>query len=242
MNKKINITNRLLWQLAKISRLSFWYLASHCDIHLISVIYIFIAVSISMAILGIAAYLTSWPMIFPSLGPTIFLMFYAPSSPLSAPRNAIFGHVGAVLIGLLCYWITLKLNATGIVEGVLDNSSLPIILESSVALGLTGVFMTITGFIHPPAASSALIASLGLMPNWHNVLVMITALGLVSAQAWLMHRVNGVKFPTWNPFEETKGLNIKTKLGDLYYKKNANSHTVEELAKMLASRQKIRDD
>ena len=238
----MNITNRLIWQLAKISRLSFWYLATHHDIHLLSIIYIFSAISISMAILGTAAYLTSWPMIFPSLGPTIFLMFYAPSSHLSAPRNAILGHISAALIGLFCYWITQRLNAAGVIGGVLDKSSLPIIFESSIALGLTGVFMTITGFIHPPAASSALIASLGLIPNWQNIFVLVVALGLVSCQSWFMHRLNGIKFPIWSPFEETKGLNIRTKLGDLNYKKSTKTHTVEELADLLASRQKIKKD
>ena len=236
-----NILNRLLWQLAKIGRFRFWYLASHKDFHIISAIYVFTAVSISMAILGIAAYITSWPMIFPSLGPTIFLMFYAPSSPLAAPRNAVFGHIGACLIGMAGHWTIVTMAQDGLVTGPIEPHSLAVILESSIFVGITSVYMTITGFIHPPAASSSLIAALGLMPDWHNIPVLIAALGLISIQAWIMHKINGVRFPIWSPFKEVKGLKVETKLGDLTYQHEDRKNKIERLAKALATRQKIKD-
>ncbi len=238
--QKENITNKLLWQLAKLARLRFWYLASHKDFHIISALYVFFAVSISMSILGIAAYFTSWPMIFPSLGPTIFLMFYAPSSPLAAPRNAIFGHIGACLIGMAGYSILTSLVQNGIIHGTLGPSSLWIILESAISVGVTSVFMTITGFVHPPAASSSLVAALGLMPDWHNVPVLIFALSLISLQAWIMHKLNGVKFPLWSPFKETKGLRVETKLGHLNYTTGDREGKMQALAKALATRQKLK--
>ncbi len=236
-----NITDWLIWQLAKITRLRLWYLATHIDFNILSACYIFICLTLNMAILGAAAYLTSWDMIFPSLGPTIFLMFYAPSSPMSAPRNAILGHAIACIIGYGGFSILTTL-CHPTTTGHINN--LYIIVESSIVLGLTGVFMTITGIIHPPAASSALIASLGLMENWQNILVLLFSMGVISIQAWLMHRLNGVKFPKWSPFEEAKGIRLKTKLGDVNARKRGvkgTKHSVEELAKILASRQKIND-
>ena len=240
MSKIENIINRLLWQFSKLARLRFWYLASRMDFHLASALYIFLAVSISMSILGVAAYLTSWPMIFPSLGPTVFLMFHNPSSPFAAPRNAVFGHIGACLIGLAGYWLLTTGQEHGYIQGTASLSDLPVLIESSIAVGITSVFMTLTGFNHPPAASSALIAALGLMPDWRNIAVLIVAVGLISIQAWIMHKINGVKFPLWAPFRELKGLNVETKLGDLSYRHNKKQDQIERLANALATRQKLK--
>jgi CBS domain-containing membrane protein len=41
--------------------------------------------------------LTKQPFVFPSLGPTAFLLFYTPTLPTASPRNTLCGHfIGAV--------------------------------------------------------------------------------------------------------------------------------------------------
>ncbi len=232
-----NSLDRLLWQIAKLSRLRFWYLAAHFDTKLVSSLFIFSACSVSMLILGTAAYTTSWPMIFPSLGPTIFLMFYAPASPMASPRNAVLGHLMGALVGLGMHLIYLYAVREGIISGGEIGVSPWSIFASAVALGLTGMVMTWTGLLHPPAASTTLIASLGLMRDWHNIPVLMVALVLISMQAWIMHRFHGIKFPLWAPTRTERGPRIETKLGDLA-KPTGKDGGVEELARRIATSRK----
>ncbi len=231
-----NIADRLLWQLAKLSRLRFWYLAAHGDTRLVSSLFVLLACAVSMVILGTAAYLTSWAMIFPSLGPTIFLMFYAPASPMAAPRNAVLGHLSAALIGVAAFWAYRWLVARGVVAGAVPGSVTPgSIGASALALGLTAMFMTWTGLLHPPAASTTMIASMGLMYSWSNISVLILSVALISLQAWAMHRLNGIKFPLWAPSRRESGPRIETKLGEIS-PSTCRCDEMEELAHRLITR------
>ena len=234
----LNITERLLWQMAKLGRLRFWYLASHLNPKVVSALFIFFACAVSMLILGTAAYITSWPMIFPSLGPTIFLMFYAPASPMASPRNAVLGHLSAAVIGWVMHSIYLYLVAKGLIAESGHGVSFWEIATSACSLGLTGMFMTFTGLLHPPAASSTMIASLGLMRDWHNIPILITAVSLLSLQAWIMHRFHGIKFPAWSPARSERGPRIQTKLGEVHFSKGRPTSDVEELADRLVARRK----
>ncbi len=56
---------------------------------------------ISIGIMSAAAALTRQPLIFPSLGPTAFLLFYTPTAPAASPRNTICGHAIGASAGYL---------------------------------------------------------------------------------------------------------------------------------------------
>ena len=61
--------------------------------------YVLINSAISIALLAGIAALTKQPFVFPSLGPTAFLLFYAATSAQAAPRNVFCGHLIGVLTG-----------------------------------------------------------------------------------------------------------------------------------------------
>ena len=51
---------------------------------------------ISIGLMAVAALVTGAPFIFPSLGPTAFLLFYTPMVVTACPRNTLAGHgIGA---------------------------------------------------------------------------------------------------------------------------------------------------
>src|SRR5690606_15913057 len=51
---------------------------------------------IAIAAMAAVALVTGEPFVFPSLGPTAFLLFYTPLLPASSPRNTLAGHaIGA---------------------------------------------------------------------------------------------------------------------------------------------------
>ncbi|MFW5949388.1 MAG: HPP family protein [Halolamina sp.] len=54
-----------------------------------------------LAATGVAAVLTGSPFLFPSLGPSAYLLATAPDAPASRPPNVLGGHAVGVVAGLL---------------------------------------------------------------------------------------------------------------------------------------------
>ena len=202
--------DRFWWELSKLARIRFWYLLTKVDIRILTAIFVLIACSVSMVIMGVVAYLTSWPFIFPSLGPSTFLCFYSPSSSMAAPRNMVLGHGIGAVVGFGVYHLSTTL--------VPPSMSGPIwmFISPAVALGIAGMVMVLTGILHPPAASTTMIAAMGLMPNWYSVPVVVAAVSLIAFQAYIMHHLAGVKYPLWNPGKDFTPK-ITTILGNVVF-------------------------
>src|SRR5689334_2141963 len=60
--------------------------------------FVFVNGFVTIAILSALAMVTRTPFVFPSLGPTAFLLFFTPLAPSASPRNTLYGHA----IGILC--------------------------------------------------------------------------------------------------------------------------------------------
>ena len=58
-----------------------------------------------MAILGAIAMFSHLPFIFPSLGPTAFLVFTTPTLPTASPRNVMVGHALGIACGFASLWL-----------------------------------------------------------------------------------------------------------------------------------------
>ncbi len=184
-----------LWQIGKLGRLRFSYQIRQRQ----GVFELFVGfnTAVAIGILGLVARWTSWPLIFPSLGPSLFLIFYAPQRPMSAPRNTFLAHL---LGGVLGYFIYILFNFLGIIDP--RAFTFGSVLSSALALGISGFLMVRLNILHPPAASTALIASLGYLPQWYHLLVLALALVILILQAKLFHFVAGVKYPWWSPKED----------------------------------------
>ena len=235
--KSGNLLSAVLWNLAKLERIRYWYMASRVDARLLNSLNVFLHSIASMIILGTAAHLTSWALIFPSLGPTIFLLFYAPSSAMSAPRNAIAAHIAGALIGWACFAVLLFLDPSA---SLLPQTALPRIIAAAVALGICGILMSFSGIVHPPAASTTLIAGLGMINSLITVLFMAISVILLCLLAWTMHWLSGIKYPAWAPFDHSQGPLIHTKLGKLTLSSPSDKDRVKDVAARLASRQRLK--
>src|SRR5215472_1398677 len=60
---------------------------------------------ISTGLMALGARLTGEPLVFPSLGPTAFMLFHQPTSATACPRNTLLGH----LIGISMGYASLRL-------------------------------------------------------------------------------------------------------------------------------------
>jgi CBS domain-containing membrane protein len=149
---------------------------------------------IAIGAIAFVAFVTREPFVFPSLGPTAFLLFYTPLAPASSPRNAIGGH----LVGAAAGYLAL------VVFGLADD---PAALTESVtaarvgaaalSLGLTSGAMVWARVPHPPAGATTLIVSLGILREPGQLAVLMVAVALLVAQGLVINRLAGIPYPLW---------------------------------------------
>lgn len=160
---------------------------------------VFVTVSgfISIVIIASAATLTNAQLIFPALGPTVFLVFSRPMSPRSSPRNIVLSH----LVGWFCGWGSLILFGLLGEEAILSMSEFGLarILAVGLSTALTSGILVFFNLEHPPAVSTALLVSLGFLSDPVELVVLMLAVILVTAQAIVMNRRAGFSYPFWSP-------------------------------------------
>ena len=228
------IPDWIIWQTSKVARLRFWFLASRFNAFNLSLVFLAVGSMFSVIVLGIAARFVSWNLIFPSLGPTIFLQFYSPGSTMSCPRNTVLGHLVGALTGVLFFWIG---SSLGIISGSTEPDGL---LLAGLALGAGGTLMAFTRLLHPPAASTILIGALGMVEKAEDMLAIVFSAVILSLLAWVVHKMAGVRFPMWGPLEEDDGPRMETRLGKLSLDKKGRPETMADTAARLASRQRLK--
>jgi len=153
--------------------------------------------------LAALAMLTHAPLIFPSLGATVFLLLSAWRTEAASPRNVLCGHAIAIVCGYLA------LLATGLVDAepaVVTGVSGERVVATALSLGFTGALMLLFHVPHAPAGATTLIVSLGLVgrPLLPRLLVVEGAVALLVAMAFVLHRCRGRAYPLWrHPRTET---------------------------------------
>jgi CBS-domain-containing membrane protein len=143
-----------------------------------------------------AALLTGAPLIFPSLGPTAFLLFYTPLQPAASPRNTLGGHlIGAVAGYLSLAVFGLLQDAPALSAGVTG----PRVAAAALSLGLTSGVMVWTKLPHPPAGATTLIISLGILREPWQLVVLMIAVAALAVQGFVINRLAGIPYPVWSP-------------------------------------------
>ncbi len=133
---------------------------------------------------------------FPSLGPTAFLVFFSPEAPTACPRNTLCGHAVGILCGYGALWLTgLQHAPSAMLEGV----SWQRVVAVALSLSLTGAVMLLLGVVHSPAGATTLIISLGIITHPTDLLVVEVAVALLIVQAWLIHWFRRASYPVWAP-------------------------------------------
>lgn len=159
-------------------------------------IFAFVNGVVAIGIMSCAALITGAPFIFPSLGPTAFLLFYTPMLPASSPRNSLVGHaIGAAAGYLSLVLFGLTNNAPALVEGVAWHR----VGAAALSLGLTSGVMVWARAPHPPAGATTLIVSLGILRRPSDLVVLMIAVALLVLQAYVINRLAGIPYPRWAP-------------------------------------------
>ena len=160
--------------------------------------YVLIGSAVSIFVIGVAAYLTHEPWVFPSLGPTAYIVFIAPMSAAASPRNVICGH----FIGIVSAVIAVTIFGLVGQGPDLPDLTLRRVGAVTVALALTLAVMTWLRVPHAPAGATTLIVALGLLNDLRDYIVMMLAVSALVVIAHIINRIHGDRPPWWNPLEK----------------------------------------
>lgn len=138
-------------------------------------------VGVLLAVPGLLAWVTGQPFIFPSLGPSAFLLATVRQGEVTASRRVIGGHVIGVAAGLVAF------HAIAPELGVSVTAATPMLATEQfrfVASGVVAVVLTTGGMlatetVHPPACATTLIVSLGLLPSIADGALIVVAVGVL---------------------------------------------------------------
>lgn len=140
-----------------------------------------------IAAIGLFAWATGLPALFPSLGPSAFVLAMFPAGEASNPRRVIGSHALGVVAGLLSYHL--------VAPGVVVTGQIPPLSVPGLRLTVSSVLaiiLTVTGMLqfdirHPPACATTLIVALGLLPRVSDgVLMIVAVVGLVGLQRTIL--------------------------------------------------------
>lgn len=186
-----------------LRRLRLDWLLQHFPARLVRSIYVFVNGFITIAVLALLALVSRNPFVFPSLGPTAYLLFFSPLGKTSSPRNTIFGHA----VGLACGYGAFVLTGAGAQPfGAHQGVFWPRILAAALSLSATGALMVLLDVSHPPAGATTLIVSLGIISKPRELVIIEIAVFLLVAQALMINRLAGLGYPWWNAAGSTKGV------------------------------------
>lgn len=126
-------------------------------------------------ILGGIAWRSGEPFIFPSLGPTAFILAFERKKKRTQKTRTIGSHIIGGIAGLFAYSVlggdaslTATISATSI-------GRLQLAVSGVLSIILTSWGMIATDTIHPPACATTLIVSLGLLSSPRQVAIMIAS-------------------------------------------------------------------
>src|SRR5215472_12369950 len=177
------------------------WLLQHFPERLVRSIYVFVNSFITIAVLALLALVTRNPFVFPSLGPTAYLLFFSPLGKTSSPRHTIYGHA----IGLVCGYAAFALTGAGALPfGTHQGIFWPRILSAALSLSVTGALMVLLDVSHPPAGATTLIVSLGIISKPRELVIIEIAVFLLVAQALAINRLAGLPYPLWSAVDSMK--------------------------------------
>src|SRR5262249_13010898 len=133
--------------------------------------------------------------VFPSVGPTAFLLYFVPTTSAASPRNTLCGHA----IGIICGYCSLCLMGLANAPSAgLEEIHWPRALAAALSLAATGALMILFQIVHPPAGATTLIISLGFITRPAHLVIMEIAVALIVAQAIVVNRCAGIEYPLWS--------------------------------------------
>lgn len=150
---------------------------------------------ITLSVVGLIAHVAHESFLFPSLGPTAFIVFFAAEGRQASPRNVVCGQLVGVGAGIIAV-LSLGLSDDPV---DLDDITFSRLIAVLVAITLTIVVMTWLGVEHAPAAATTLIIALGVIRSATGYVSVMGAIVVIVVLAFVINRAFRLPYPVWSP-------------------------------------------
>ncbi len=139
-------------------------------------------------VLSLIAWVSGAPFIFPSLGPTAYILAFG--RKISHTANVVIGgHACGILGGLVSYYLVVHpYNLLTLVEPF-SSSGFWLGLGAVLAIAITTFLMLVFQISHPPACATTLIISLGILPHWFDGIVILIAVVILYYTYWVYQKL-----------------------------------------------------
>jgi len=144
-------------------------------------VYVGVLSLVVLAASGAIGMLLTSPWLFPSLGPTVMVLFGTPREQSARPVDAAVGHGVGIVAGVLCLFL---FGMNGKPSAVEAGLSLGYVLGGALSVALTAFVLHCLKLQHPPAGATTLIISLGVIATPLGILSMAAALAFTIAASW----------------------------------------------------------
>lgn len=165
-------------------------------------LYMFVLGFIAISVNGLVAWAVDQPLLFPSLAPTIFVLFRSPLSKDACPRNVIFGHLVAIVLGLGALLAFGLYDSASVLQ---EGTTLLRVVAVAISLALTEAVLISLNTPHTPAATTTLLVSLGVFKAPGELISLALGIVLVTVVSWTLNWALGVPVPIWSPGERSEG-------------------------------------
>lgn len=162
-------------------------------------LYMFVLGFAAISINGAAAYLLNYPLLFPSLAPTIFFVFRTPLAKDASPRNTIEGHFMAILLGAAGLAAFGLLDTPSVLQ---EGVTIPHIGGAALSIALTEAVLILLNRSHTPAATTTLLVGLGIFKSPSELISLGAGIVLVTMTMWMFNKMLGVPVSLWSPREQ----------------------------------------
>jgi len=152
-----------------------------------------IAIAVLVLATGLIGLACGQAWLLPSLGPTAFLLAQSPAHPSARFWNIVAGHA----LGLLAGFLAVAICRAGQDPVVLADHLLtgPRLGASALGLALMLLFQSSTRSLHPPAAATAMLVTLGSLASPWDALRLLAAAALLGLMGEGARRIRLLKAP-----------------------------------------------
>jgi hypothetical protein len=157
-------------------------------------LYVGVLSLVVLAVSGAIGMLLTTPWLFPSLGPTVMVLFGTPREQSARPVDAAVGHAVGIAAGVACLFL---FGMNGKPSAVEAGLSLGYVLSGALSVALTAFVLHCLKLQHPPAGATTLIISLGVIANPVGILSMASALAFTIIASWGLNWLLGERPQGW---------------------------------------------
>lgn len=135
-------------------------------------------------VLGLIAWLSGQPFIFPSLGPSAFILAFERRGDRTRTYRVVGSHLIGGVAGLLAYYLFASGVALTAASPALSMDGLRLAASGVLSIVLTSWGMIATDTNHAPACATTLIVSLGLLSTPLQVAIIAASVVILVEVHW----------------------------------------------------------